>query len=873
MSKDSRRLLPIKLLRWFCKPEYFADIAGDLMEDYYYQVKCSSGRKAKWNLYKDVLLLFRPSMIKSFKGNQKLNSYDMFKHNLIVNWRNLRRNSGYTIINVGGLAIGMTVAMLIGLWIHDELTYNKYHDNYDSIVKLYRKQLWKGEAYANNNHVTATGTLLANDYGEHFEYLAMVRAKVENRVLAFEEKKFTQSGYFMQKDGPHMLTLNMKYGTRDGLNDMNSILLAETTARKLFGEGNPVGEVVRMDARWDLKVTGVYEDLPLNTEFHQATYFAPLDRYLDGWANLDTWKDYNMYVYGQIQAHTNIEGINEAIRDIIADGDDERLAKDHFELFLHPMSEWHLNSDHDDGKLVTSDQMSFIRFYALIGAFVLILACINFVNLSTARSEKRAKEVGVRKSIGSMRIQLIKQFLQESFIVASAALVLSLVLTTMLLPWFNEIAGKSVELLWSSTWFWLSALLFTAITALLAGSYPAMFLSSFSPVRALKGSVKASRFSGISRRGLVIFQFSVSLALIIGTIVVYQQIQFAKNRPVGYLREGLIELRPRSPEYRGNYQALRNEFLKTGVVEEMAEANYSVGSDMGWNNGFDWTGRDEDYDPSFNTIWVTHEYGATVGLEFVEGRDFSRDYPADLSGILLNESALAMMELEKPIGEIVNFNPGWRDARNYTIVGIAKDMVKGSPFEATDPSVIFLSKNDLSWLYIRIKEGVSVGEALPKIEKAFATIIPSAPFDYKFVDDMYDAKFKEEERVGSLAGFFSAVAIIISCLGLFGLSSHVAEQRTKEISIRKILGASTTQLWQMLSEEFVMMVIASCLVAMPVAYYVLNGWLDQYPYRTSISLWIFGAALGAALLASVVTVSYQAIKAALANPTNSLKSE
>ncbi len=873
MSKKSHSRFPIKFLQWFCKPEYFADIAGDLMEDYHFRVEEHNVRRANWNLYKDVIMLFRPGMIKSFKGNQKLNSYDMFKHNLIVNWRNLRRNSGYTIINVGGLAVGMTVAMLIGLWVHDELSYNRYHDNYDSIVKIYREQVYKGETYANYVHATGLGTLLANEYSEHFEYFAMVRGRIENRVLAFDDKKFMQSGYFMQKDGPHMLTLRMKYGTREGLVDMNSILLSESVSTKLFGDNNPVGEVVTMDAKWQLKVTGVYEDLPLNSEFHQATYIAPLDRFLEGWAHLEIWNNYNMYIYAQIHPQSSVEQVNDLIANRIADGNDEKLASQHRKLFLHPMSEWHLNSEFEDGELVPSKRMNFVRFYTLIGTFVLVLACINFMNLSTARSEKRAKEVGIRKSIGSVRTQLILQFLQESLIVASAALGLSLLLTSLLLPWFNEIAGKSIEILWSSPWFWISAVVFTTITALLAGSYPAIFLSSFSPVKALKGKIKAGRFSGFSRRGLVIFQFAVSLALIIGTIVVYQQIQFAKDRPVGYLREGLIELQPRSPEYSNKYQALTNQFQQTGVVESMAEAAYSVSSTLGWNGDFMWPGRPEDFNPAFNTVRVSHEYGQTVGLEFVAGRDFSRSNQTDQTAIILNESALEVMGLENPIGEIVTFDPEWRDPIDYTIIGIVKDMVKGSPFEPADPAILFLSNNDLRWLYIRIKEGVRPSEALPKIEGVFSEIIPSAPFDYKFVDDMYDAKFKAEERIGTLAGFFSAVAIMISCLGLFGLSSHVAEQRTKEIGIRKILGASIPQLWQMLSKEFVILVAASCLAAMPIAYYVLKSWLDDYPYRTHISLWVFGAALGSALLATLVTVSYQAIKAAVANPVEALRVE
>jgi ABC-type antimicrobial peptide transport system permease subunit len=764
--------------------------------------------------------------------------------------------------------------MLIGLWIYDELSFNKNHQNYDSIVKVYRKQFRRGETFTNNQHPTGLGTVLATEYKDHFKHVVMVRAGIEDRVVAFGDKKFTQSGYFMQPEGADMLTLQMVYGSRQGLKDMKSILLSETLAKKLFGDKNPVNEIIKMDAKWDLFVTGVYKDLPKNSEFSVATYFAPLDLYLDGWSNLTIWDNYNMYIYAQLKPGADPTQVSGIVKNAMLPYMDEEGKKTRPDVFLYPMSQWHLYSKFENGQLVTSDELKFVRLYGIIGAFVLLLACINFMNLSTARSSTRAKEVGIRKTIGSVRSQLVGQFLSESILVAFLAFVLSLLLVQLSLPWFNSVADKEMAMLWTNPTFWLVAVGFTLFTGIIAGSYPALYLSSFNPVKVLKGTIRAGRYAATPRKVLVTFQFTVSIILTIGTIIVYQQIQHAKNRPVGYSREGLVVLRPASPEYSGKYQILRDELKKTGVVEDAAQADYPITNTRGNNSDFQWKGKDPrmEPDPSFNTIRVTHEYGKTVGLEFIAGRDFAREFVTDKNGVIINESAAKLMGLENPVGEMVR-SPEWMGAKSYQILGVVKDMVKDSPFKSTKESIIFLSEEDEQWLFIRIKPTVSVSEALPKIEKVFKSLIPSAPFDYTFADEDYKAKFQAEERVGKLAAVFASLAIFISCLGLFGLASFTAEQRTKEIGIRKVLGASVSNIWALLSKDFVGLVILACLIAAPIAWYFLSGWLENYEYRTTISLSVFALAGLSALLITLLTVSYQAIKAALANPVKSLRDE
>jgi len=860
----------LRFFRWYCHPKLQDFIEGDLMEVYEKRKAKSKKWKADVRFIIDVILLFRPGIIRPSEGYEKLNTYGMYKSYFKIGWRNLLRNKGYSLINIGGLALGMMVAMLIGLWIYDELSFNKYHQNYASIGKVYRNSIYQD---ATPVHPTGLGTLLKADYSTQFERVVLVRQRIEERVLTSDDNKYTQRGYFMQPEGAEMFSLKMIHGTWKGLNDMKSILLSESTAKKIFGDRDPMNQIITMDAKWDLTVTGVYEDLPKNSDFHEASYFAPLDLYLDGWANLNVWDNFNMNIYVQLQPNGDAAKASAAIKDAMLAHIDKERAESKPELMVLPMSKWHLYAQFKNGVAVTSEQLKYLWFYGVIGIFVLLLACINFMNLSTARSEKRAKEVGIRKSIGSYRSQLIYQFFSESLLIAFLSFILSLTLVLIVLPGFNKIAGKAIMIPWIQPLFWLGGIVFTLLTGILAGSYPALYLSSFNPVKILKGTFKAGRFSSLPRKMLVVIQFTVSISLIAGTIIVYQQIQFAKNRPVGYAREGLISLHSRSPELKGKYEVLRNELKKTGVVEEMAESSHSITSTLGNNGGFEWRGQQADgKDQTFNINRVTSEYGKTIGWQFVQGRDFTRELASDKAGVVINESALKVMGLENPIGETLTLNRGI-DHGQFMILGVITDMVKGSPFSPTDPCLFFLTEGDEEWIYIRLDPEVSTHEALPKIEASFKQLITTAPFDYKFADEEYSAKFQSEERVGTLATIFSSLAILISCSGLFGLASFVAEQRTKEIGIRKVMGASVTSLWQILSRDFVILVGVSSMIAIPVAYYFMNQWLQQYNYRTEISWWIFIVTALGAVFITLFTISFQAVRAALLNPVESLRSE
>ncbi len=850
----------LAFLRWFCREDYLEEIEGDLTEIFKQQ---GATAKARRHFTWGVIKHFRPEFFKPFKYPLYRNPGDMQRSYIKIGWRNLRRNKTYSLINIGGLSAGLTITILIGLWVHDELSFNHYHTNYSQIAQVYRRETRGDQTFATTYLTTGLSTLLKTEYGSHFERIVTMSSRLQQSVLSNGTQKLTQGGFLMEPGGVAMFNLKLKSGTGTGLTDNNAILLSESSAKALFGNDDPVNKTVSMDASADFKVAGVYEDLPFNSEFHDASFFAPIERFVP----MNVWDNYNVRIYVMLPQETGAAATSALIRN---------STKTHIpldrkqEIFLHPMSQWHLNSEFKDGNQVTSNKMLAVRYYALIGVFVLLLACINFMNLSTARSEMRAKEVGIRKSIGSPRSQLIQQFYTESLMVTSLSFILAIVIAALCLPAFNSLSGKQIDLPWSQPLFWMAGLAFIVFTTLLAGSYPALFLSSFKPTEVLKGR-RMGGLAIIPRKVLVVMQFAVSSALTVGTLVVFQQIQHAKDRPVGYTRENLISIRAASPEFRGKFETLRNELLSTGTVEEIAGANYSVIETLGWNDGFTW--KERRYEPSFNTIVVTPEYGKTIGWQFLAGRDFSRDFETDVSCIVINESAQKLLAIPNPVGEILHYDNVGTNGQDFKIVGVVRDMVKGSPYTQTDPSIIFCSRADLPWLYMRLNPNSHLHDAVTKVGTTLAKIVPSAAFDFTFADEDYNAKFASEEKIENLATIFSTLAILISCLGLIGLAAFSAEQRKKEIGIRKIVGASVPGLWRMLCADYFMLAIAANVIALPLSSYLMNRWLIQFEYRTQISGWLLaGIGLGTVAL-TILTVSYQSIQAARANPVLCLRSE
>jgi putative ABC transport system permease protein len=792
----------------------------------------------------------------------------MIKNYFKISWRNLTKNKISSLINVGGLAVGMAVVMLIALWIYDELSFNKYNKNYGSIVRVMRQETWNGNTSTSAYNPLPVSGELRSSFAGNFEHVAAATFTDEH-TLAYGENKFNRLGNYMESDGPQILALEMVRGTRSGLKEINSIFLSETSAKILFGQTEPMNKTITIDNRADVKVTGVYKDLPLNSEFKDVAFIAPFDLYLSlsPWLRKDDWNNNSVQVLAEMSPNSSPESISKRITDIKTNNVKKEAVSSVTKFLLHPMSKWHLYEEFKQGANV-GGRIQFVWLFGIIGVFVLLLACINFMNLSTARSEKRAREVGIRKAVGSVRSQLINQFLSESLLVALLAFVLSVGIVQLTLPWFNAVADKQMQILWAEPLFWIAALGFTFITGLIAGSYPAFYLSSFNPAKVLKGSFRVGRLAVVPRKVLVVLQFTVSVSLIIGTIIVYRQIQFTSNRSIGYSSDKLIYVKMKTNDVHEHYEAARNDFLATGAVENMSESYGFVIQNSANSGGFEWKGKDPNFLDNFALEWVSHDYGKTVGWQFIEGRDFSKVIASDSFGYVINEAAAKYMGLQNPVGELLR-----KDGKDYKIIGVVRDVIAESPYKPVRPTLTTIVQWPGSILSLKLNPRMDINETLAKVETVFKKHVPGAPFDYKFVDEEYGKKFAAEMRIGKLSGFFSFLAIFISCLGLFALASFVAEQRKKEIGIRKILGASGINLWRLLSKDFVFLVVISCLIAIPVAYYFLHNWLQNYEYRTEISWWIFAVAAIGAVIITLLTVSFQAIKAAVANPVKSLRTE
>ncbi|MBN8855149.1 MAG: hypothetical protein BGO55_24920 [Sphingobacteriales bacterium 50-39] len=778
----------------------------------------------------------------------------MFKHHL-------RKNKLYSLINLLGLTAGMTVAILIGLWVSDELSWDECHDHYKRLAQVMDTQLINGELTTGEGNAIPLAEELRSKYPDDFKRVALFYPLFTHTVTV-DDRKISAAGSWVQSDLPDMLTLHMLRGSRDALRDPANVLLTRSLAHSLFGDADPMGKIIKLDNMATVKVGGVYEDLPGNSTFHEARLLLSWDKALtvldwfkgvQGDWGIRYWK-----LYVELNDNVDLEKVSTKIRTIMY----QHIKGDgHEVLSLAPMEKWHLSGG----------RIRIVRLLAIIGGFVLLLACINFMNLSTARSEKRAREVGIRKAIGSLRGQLIAQFLGESMIFVLAAGVLALVTAGLCMPFFNRMTEKQLFIPVGSILFWLGMLLFVVITGVVAGSYPAFYLSSFRPVEVLKGRLNKGRAAGLPRKVLVVVQFVVSVTLVISTMMVSRQVEYVRDRPVGYMREGLIAVTMNSGDIYGiPYNTLRDELRKTGVVADMAKSS-SPATEPPWTSSdLYWKGKDPHIHPEIGVVTATHDYGRTMGWHISAGRDFSREYISDTGAIVLNQAAVRMMGLGHPVGEIIRV-----DGKSRTIIGVTDDMVMGSPYKPVGATVFWLDYDarGLNSMVVRLASGVPVHKALTATEEVFSRLAPGGAFEYKFIDEEYARKFSDEVRVGRIVTVFALLAIFISCLGLFGLVSFVAEQRTKEIGIRRVLGARVIGIWALLTKEFIGLVSISCVIAIPIAYYFLHGWLQQYEYRAELSWWVFGAGAIGAMLITLATVSYQAIRAASMDPVKSLRSE
>lgn len=876
MGSNNKYTVPPKwadrFLLLFCREELVEEILGDLHEYYEIEAKDLPPFQARLFYWYHVINFLRPFALR--KSYHPFNNVIMYKSYFKIGFRNIMRNLAYSAINIGGLAVGMSVAILIGLWIHYELSYDQYHENYDHIAQVMQKESYNGKVRTMEPMPFPIADELRNNYGDNFKYVAM-STWVGDHILSYEGKSLIKKGNYMDVDVPKMLSLEMLAGSREGLSDPGSIMLAESAAKAFFGEEDPMGKLMMIDNELNVMVTGVYKDIPTNTRFGEMVFIAPWMLFVNSYdwvrpqlENPD-WNDSSYLCFAQIADNTDMQTVGEKIIKAKYNVVDEMSKTFDPKIILHPMKDWHLRTNWING-VKAGGPIQYVWLFGVIGIFVLILACINFMNLSTAQSERRAKEVGVRKSLGSAKGQLISQFLIESLLVVSISFLLAIILVNVALPSFNLISNKDISFPFLSPLFWMISLGFVVFTGFLAGSYPALYLSSFDPVSILKGTLKAGASATLFRRALVVLQFTVSVALIIGTIGVNQQIQYSKNREIGYDNNGVIMFEVTTTDYENKYHILRDALIKRGAASDMSHSSSPLTALWNRSGGFEWEGKDPELQSRFATVFVTHDYGKTIDWEIVQGRDFSREFKTDSTAYIINETAMKYMEMDDPIGKTIR----WGRTGEHEIIGVIKDIVMESPFQVTKPTIYIMDyTNNTNWVNIELNDKKSAKEAIAITEEVFADIVPNVPFEFLFADESYARKFAATERIRKLASIFAVLAIFISCLGLFGLASFMVSQRTKEIGIRKVLGATVFNLWQLLSKDFMILVAISCLIAIPIAYYGLSYWLDNFDYRTALSWWFFAIACLGALLITIVTVSFQSIRAALMNPVNSLKTE
>lgn len=793
----------------------------------------------------------------------------MFTNYLKIAWRNLVKNRGYTAINITGLAVGLAVAMLIGLWIRFEYSFGREHANMDQIYNVVTNGIDSKSGFKYTTQATPLPLYLAcKDQIPEVKYSAIVNWGGNNGLMV-KDKKLIRNGTEVSKDFFKIFRFKFLQGDPNtALNDPEAIVLTKGTAQDLFGHQDVVGQYVKWNNADELKITGIIEDISNDTYFGERDYFMAYQHFenQEPWVQYakNDWGSYSCITYVELMAGAGKDQVLPKIRNLIQTNYKETKN----EVGLYPMSQWRLYNEFDNWE-ASAGRIVYVRMFGIIGMLVLLLACINFMNLSTAQSIKKAKEIGVRKAIGSLRHQLIGQFLVEAVFMSSIAMLVSILILMILLPAFNTILQVGVSIPVQSPGFWMVVILVVLGTGLMAGSYPSFYLSSISSIKALKGKFISPGTAISPRRVLVVVQFVASIGLIISTLTIYKQIQYTKSRPTGYNGAGVLVVDMKEDLIK-NYEVLKNELLSTGIVESVTKSSSPVYTTHSNSVIEQYPGSVGDDKVSIVNIAVSPDYFKTLGMQLLEGRDFNAfSFDADSDKVIINLAAKELMQLKDPLGNILTEKGG----RRREVIGVVENSIMENPYEKVRAARFICDPNWAGYIMFRIKDQVSFSKVESSIASIFDKYNPAFPFEYKFVDQEYGKKFALEVTVGKLASILAILAIFISCLGLFGLSSFVAEQRKKEIGVRKVIGASVFNLWQLLSKEFVVLVGISSLLAAPIAYYFMNEWLQKYSYRTEMSWWIFVAASIGALLITLLTVSFQALKAASANPIQSLKSE
>ena len=787
----------------------------------------------------------------------------MFSNYLKTTLRNLWKNKGYTFLNIFGLAIGITCAALIFLWIEDEVNYNDYFSNKENLYKIKDHQTYDGTTFTFD---ATPGPLAAGIKNEIPGIKRTARTTWGDQALvSLGEKNIYQQGLFVDSSFLSMFQLEFTKGNAENsFSQLHSIVISEKMADKFFNSTDVLGKTLKLDNNHDYVIGGVFKDLPENVSF-AFTWLAPFKIFESKNDWLARWGNNGVVTYVQTEPNANISTINKKLYNYLDTKAEGLNAK--FEIYN--MGRWRLYDSFENGKELPG-RIKYVNLFSLIAWIILIIACINFMNLATARSEQRAREVGVRKVLGAGEGELIGQFIGESLMMSFISALLAVGIIFITLPAFNSLVQKHVFLNLLNPSHSGGLILIALICGLIAGSYPAFYLSSFKPVAVLKGlKIKNGGSANFIRKGLVVVQFSISIILIISTILIYQQINHVKDRDLGYKRNNLIYMTAQG-KIKQNFNVIKDNLIAAGVAENASLSNNQV-LNLGSNtDDFSWPGKDPQKQILITVEGVSPEYVSTMGMHIRAGRDFYPGLKADSGNVIINQAMAKLInkKTENVVGTVIS-NSG----EQRTVVGIIDDFIYNDMYSPGAPLLMYVDTTNVNYLTVRIKEGTKLPEAISKIEGVMKSANPGFPFEYKFVDEQFNKFFQTETLIGKLASVFAILAIFISCLGLFGLAAYTAEKRTKEIGIRKVLGASTQGLAALLSKDFLKLVFISCLIAFPVAWWMMHNWLQAYNYRVHISWVIFLVAGVLALLIALLTVSFQAVKAAVANPVESLRTE
>jgi putative ABC transport system permease protein len=790
----------------------------------------------------------------------------MIKNYMKTMWRSLAKNRTYSLLNIGGLAIGIACAAFIFLWVEDEVNYDSVNVKKDRLYLVEENQKYDTYVFTESS----TPGLMAPAMKAELPGVANTARSTEGEtsfLFAKGDRSVFASGKYVDPSIFSMFTLQFVQGSAaTAFQQLHSLVITEKTAIKFFGnDKNIIGKSIRIDNKQDYVVSGVLKDLPANSSL-QFEWLMPYQIYFDKSPWLKSWGNQATSTYVELKPGVDPETVNKQLYGYIQKREPTALGHS----FLFAMNDWHLYDDFKDGKKTGGGQIEYVHLFTIIAWIILFIACINFMNLATARSEKRAREVGVRKVLGAVKKLLVIQFISEAIFMALIATLFALALVALVLPVFNTLVQKQLTLGLGNPVHIIMLIAITLICGLVAGSYPSLYLSSFNPVTVLKGIKLKDSGAAFIRKGLVVLQFTASIILIISTIIVYQQIQHVKSRQLGFNKNNLIEMNMQG-DMAKNFNPIKQDLLNSGYAANVALADHAIIDNGNNTSGMTWDGKPAGSKILISQRNVTTEFMETSGLKMQEGRNLIITDTAGPIHMVVTKSLEKLMGKGSAVGKTMHYEG---DTTTATIVGVVNDYVYGNMYGKPDPVMFFcVPPRRASIMYVRIKQQNNLENTLAAIQSVMKKNNPAYPFDYRFVDDQFNKMFLNEALVGKLSRVFAALAIIISCLGLFGLAAYTAERRIKEIGIRKVLGASVPGIASLLSKDFLQLVLLSCLVAFPLAYWVMFNWLKKYEYHIGINWWVFIIAGAVAVIIALITVSFQSVKAALANPVKSLRSE